>query len=767
MDTFELGVVLTLKDYVSGRLGEIEGRWKNLRKSMDSTSASAQLFDRSMGMIQAGQRMLEFGSTGLYMSKSLIEAGLEAGKLEKNIESLGVSKEEVSKISSEVRGMTGDMGTAQETFLSGIYDIKSAISSLNPAELSSVAGALGKAALATKGDFAGLADLFGTTHAQFKKMYNESDAAFALRFANTLSLSVQKFKTDGAKMQAAMQGLGATAAGMGVKLEEQMAVLGMLQNTMLPGVAGTSYRAFLSSVGEGFQKLGLSAKNAQGQIKSMPELLEEMNKKYQNSFVVDQATGNKVLKLDARNEIKKALGSEEAVAALENLLPKMGELKTSISEIKDANLSGTAEALNKMASINQDNLSSQLDRSAEAWKSLKTSLSQDVSSGPILAIVKGFGDMLSGMTKFLDQSPGLRKFISYLVIGGSVALFLGGAFLTLVGVVGMYTAITSSAAAIKIFDTIATMKNWAAKVVNRTATIALAVAEYVLIGIVGGAIYAWKGLTFLYGVMTNRTKALAAWQTIQTGVTTGLTWASNALNVSLWSNPIGLAVAGILLAVGIVAAAVYYWDEWTSVVSNAWNEHKNLISALLLLTGPIGWTIAALVKIKDNWAAITGWIDKAVAAVKDFFGAGGSEVAVGATQDTVKVASPEQTNPSATKSIFDSMGMGSVEKMLTQTGGAKLDLSNQAQYAKALELPKFDDVNGLANSPLKGFPGGGGSHAIQITIKSLVDKVTFQNNASGYKEAGLFMGNLFETEMKKTAERGNPATPFNIGIGGM
>lgn len=455
------------------------------------------------------------------------------------------------------------------------------------------------------------------------------------------------------------------------------------------------------------------------------------------------------------------------MAALENLLPKMGELKTSISEIKDANLSGTAEALNKMASINQDNLSSQLDRSAEAWKSLKTSLSQDVSSGPILAIVKGFGDMLSGMTKFLDQSPGLRKFISYLVIGGSVALFLGGAFLTLVGVVGMYTAITSSAAAIKIFDTIATMKNWAAKVVNRTATIALAVAEYVLIGIVGGAIYAWKGLTFLYGVMTNRTKALAAWQTIQTGVTTGLTWASNALNVSLWSNPIGLAVAGILLAVGIVAAAVYYWDEWTSVVSNAWNEHKNLISALLLLTGPIGWTIAALVKIKDNWAAITGWIDKAVAAVKDFFGAGGSEVAVGATQDTVKVASPEQTNPSATKSIFDSMGMGSVEKMLTQTGGAKLDLSNQAQYAKALELPKFDDVNGLANSPLKGFPGGGGSHAIQITIKSLVDKVTFQNNASGYKEAGLFMGNLFETEMKKTAERGNPATPFNIGIGGM
>ncbi|WP_078126142.1 phage tail tape measure protein [Leptospira alexanderi] len=762
MDTFELGVVLSLKDYVSSRLGEIETRWKNVRKSMDDTSASARLFDRSMGMVKTGQSLLEYGSGALYFSKSLVEAGLEAGKLEKNIKSLGVTRDEVSKISSEIRAMTGDMGIAQETFLSGIYDIKSAVSTLNPAELSSVAGALGKAAIATKGDFAGLADLFGTTHSQFKKMYNESDAAFALRFANTLSLSVQKFKTDGAKMQAAMQGLGATAAGMGVKLEEQMAVLGMLQNTMLPGVAGTSYRAFLSSVGEGFQKLGLSAKNAQGQIKSMPELLEEMNQKYQNSFVVNQATGNKVLKLDARNEIKKALGSEEAVAALENLLPKMGELKTSIGEIQNANLSGTAEALNKMAGINQDNLSSQLDRTSEVWKSLKTSLGQDISSGPILSIVKGFGDMLSGLTKFLDQSPGLRKFISYLVIGGSVALFLGGAFTTLVGIVGMYTAVTSSAAAAKIFDTIATIKNWAAKVANRTATIALAVAEYALIGIVGTAIYSWKALTFLYGIMTSKTKALAAWQTIQTGVTTGLTWASNLLNASLWANPIAWVVAGIMLAVGTAVAAVYYWNEWTSVVSNAWNQHKNLISALLLLTGPIGWTIAALVKIKDNWAAITGWIDKAVVAVKSFFGMGGDQVAIGVTQEALKTVDVKPVATSTTKSVLE--GMGSVDKMLTQTGGAKLDLSNQAQYSKALEIPKLDPS--LLNSPLQGYPGGAGKQAIQITIKSLVDKVTFQNNSSGYKDAGDWVGNTFTNEIKKLANQGNPMTPYALQFGG-
>ncbi|TGM88492.1 phage tail tape measure protein [Leptospira licerasiae] len=767
MDAFELGVVLSLKDYVSGRLGEIEGRWKSLRKNMDDTSASAQVFDRSMALAKAGQRMLEYGSAGLYFSKSLIDAGREAGKLEKNIESLGVSKEEVTKISGEVRAMTGDLGIAQETFLSGIYDIKSAVSSLNPAELSSVAKALGQAAIATKGDFAGLADLFGTTHAQFKKMYNESDAAFALRFANTLSISVQKFKTDGAKMQAAIQSLGATAAGMGVTLEEQMSVLGLLQNTMQPGVAGTSYRAFLSTAGEGFQKLGLNAKNAQGQIKTMPALLEELNKKYSKSFIVDQATGNKVLKLDARNEIKKALGSEEAVAAVENLLPKIGELKTSISEIKDANLSGTADALNKMAGTNLEDLDSQIGRAESGWKALKASLSEPIRNGALLSVTRGFADMLSGVTRLLDANPILKQFVSYLVFGGSVVLFLGGSFLTLVGVIGMYTAVTNSAAAATLFNTAATVKNWVAKVANKTATIALTVAEYTLIGIVGIATYSWMALSFVYGIVTSKTKALAAWQAVQAGATKALTFATTLLNAAFWANPITWVVAGILLAVGVVAAAIYYWDEWTSAVSKAWNENKNLVSAILLLTGPIGWTIAALVKIKDNWGSIVGWIGKAVSSVKEFFGIGGDKVTVGTTKDQ-KITAPTPSSPSvsATNTVFDSLGMSGKERMLTQTGGARLDLKKDAQYSKALELPKFDST-GLANSPLNGIPGGVGAQAIQITIKSLVDKVTFQNNSSGYRDSGLFIGNLFEDAIRKSAEKGNPLVPgFGFPVGG-
>ncbi|EMN43382.1 hypothetical protein LEP1GSC086_1727 [Leptospira weilii str. LNT 1234] len=102
--------------------------------------------------------------------------------------------------------------------------------------------------------------------------------------------------------------------------------------------------------------------------------------------------------------------------------------------------------------------------------------------------------------------------------------------------------------------------------------------------------------------------------------------------------------------------------------------------------------------------------------------------------------------------------------MLSQTGGSKLDLGNQAQYSKALEIPKLDPS--LLNSPLQGYPGGAGKQAIQITIKSLVDKVTFQNNSSGYKDAGDWVGNTFTNEIKKLANQGNPMTPYALQFGG-
>lgn len=74
-------------------------------------------------------------------------------------------------------------------------------------------------------------------------------------------------------MSEAIKTMGASATTAQVPLEEQLAVLGMLQSTMSGSEAGTKYRAFLKSAAKGGEELGLKFTDANNQLLSMPEIL--------------------------------------------------------------------------------------------------------------------------------------------------------------------------------------------------------------------------------------------------------------------------------------------------------------------------------------------------------------------------------------------------------------------------------------------------------------------------------------------------------------
>ena len=63
-------------------------------------------------------------------------------------------------------------------------------------------------------------------------------------------------------MAESIKALGASATTAQVPLEEQLAVLGMLQATMSGSEAGTKYRAFLKSAAKGGEELGLKFTDA-------------------------------------------------------------------------------------------------------------------------------------------------------------------------------------------------------------------------------------------------------------------------------------------------------------------------------------------------------------------------------------------------------------------------------------------------------------------------------------------------------------------------
>ena len=151
----------------------------------------------------------------------------------------------------------------------------------------------GITATATKSTIGEMTDLFATGYGIYKDFYSDlSDMQFAEMFSAGISNSVQIFKSTGSGMAESIKALGASATTAQVPLEEQLAVLGMLQATMSGSEAGTKYRAFLKSAAKGGEELGLKFTDANNQLLSMPEILEILKGKFGETIDMNGKNGN-------------------------------------------------------------------------------------------------------------------------------------------------------------------------------------------------------------------------------------------------------------------------------------------------------------------------------------------------------------------------------------------------------------------------------------------------------------------------------------------
>jgi tape measure domain-containing protein len=64
-----------------------------------------------------------------------------------------------------------------------------------------------------------------------------------------------------------------------------------------------------------------------------------------------------------------------------------------------------------------------------------------------------------------------------------------------------------------------------------------------------------------------------------------------ALNIVMYANPAGLIVLGVILLIGVITVAIVKFDEWGA--------------SILMLLGPIGWVINAIVIFAKHWDNIT------------------------------------------------------------------------------------------------------------------------------------------------------------------
>ena len=426
---FKLSLVMNMVDHLSGPLAGIASR---VGADVSKLDALGQTFG---GFVKAGTAMQEAGSQITSAVLAPVEATFETRRALGELASLGV--EDLDALEGAARNFSDQWsGTTKADFISAAYDIKSGISSLSDEGVAEFTALAALTAKATKSTASEMTSLFATGYGIYKGYYDDlTDIQFGEMFSAGIAESVRAFKTSGTGMAQGIQSLGASATTANVPLEEQLAILGMLQATMGGAEAGTKYKAFLRSAAKGGEALGLSFLDANNQLLSMPEILEQLRGKFGETM--DAAE---------KMELQKAFGDTEAVALIDLLYSKTGDLQDNILNLYDAMGQGTGVAQD-MASAIQETEPERFARLQQRIHNVTESIGNSLL--PTVNDLMGKGEqVLTKVASWIEENKELVKIIMLIVLAIGGFLTVAGTVIAVVGGVGL--VITKAVSAFKI-----------------------------------------------------------------------------------------------------------------------------------------------------------------------------------------------------------------------------------------------------------------------------------------------------------------------------
>lgn len=581
---------------------------------------------------QAGMMNVATGAAGLFATgralNSLLAPSKEMRRALGEVDSLNVAEESLAHLEKRAIQFSMRYGESAVDIVRSSYAIQSAVQGIQGNELGDIAYHAALLAKGTKGSFEDISSYIGQTFNIYQSHVDElGRGKFAEMIVGKTAAAIRLFNADGGKMVEALKNLGSQAQVSNVSLEEQLAVMGFLQNTMVEGSrAGTSYAAFLQNINKAERTLGLTLTNDRGQVLPVVD-------------VINRITGSLGDLSDAGSQelIQKAFGKRGASAVLA-LAGNVDQLSGNIAELKAVS---SASAAAEMAA----KIADPWERAKYVIEGVSIVFGEKLQPAidDILAVVTDAG---LAVHRWMDLFPNLTRFVgkATLVIFGLVAavsllaLIGGVAKLSLIGLSLIFTLIKTP-----IYLAIAAKASWIfiTGVLGKTAKIARALMfglrmQFVLIK---GAVMASTAVTWLanaasiaWNATVGISKALMAGFAARFAAVRGAMMASTAatwlFNAALWANPITWIIAAVIALVAAIALAIYYWDDITAAVNNftthavgwlmdGWknlkalfleNEWMQLVFAPLWLgINAIDWVIENFHKIPQWWSQFKQW----------------------------------------------------------------------------------------------------------------------------------------------------------------
>lgn len=640
--TIGVDVLVRLRDKLSGPLRDTEGA---VAKAAERMQKRLQFSMHLSGAADAASRVAS-GTTNMIAGFTNSIRDVERAKGE--LATLGVR--DLDAVVRKGREMQAQLaGVTADAFVRASYDIKSGIASLTDQGVADMTASAMIVAKATKGQAEQMTSLFATSYGIFKKQMGDlTDAQFGEQFGAALAASVQQFKTDGSKMQQAIESAGAGAVNLGMAMTEQMALLGMMQQQMQAGEAGTALRAFAANAAkahEEFGKMKITAEHPvrvrildeKGQLRAMPDILADLRKRYGETLDAFEAA-----------EIQKAFGTEEAMKLINALYGQEAAVRANAEALGEAAQKGN-EFTAEMARAADNNWDAKAALMAQKFDILKQKIGEKLL--PVVErLIPVIDDFLTRAFAWIDANPELVT-----GIGAVVAL-----------VAGLATVLTPL-----LLGLSAMVSGFALASYGLTAFAAIASPIGLIVAGIAGAAYLiyryWEPIKGFFSALWARVKSVFswAWEGIK-GLL--LNYTAPGLIYSHWD--------------GIAAWFTALWGRLKGVFSAGWEGIKWIF---------LNYTAAGLVY--RHWDGIAAWFASLWARVKGAFSGGWegirAEVATWPSRMMQFGADLIQALIDGIRSRFEGLGAAVSEAMakLNPFSGAKVTVNMDVVARQSAQAP--------------------------------------------------------------------------------
>lgn len=251
------------------------------------------------------------------------------------------------------------------------------------------------------------------------------EAADMARVGDILVGTFTRSNTNLEMLGDTMKYVAPVAASVGQDIETVAAMAGKLGDAGIQGsMGGTALRSILNrlssppaAAAKALDKLGISAKDAQGNMRDMPAILSELYSKTKDMGTADRAAA------------LKAIAGSEAVSAMQVLVKQAGsgELQSFVTTLRNAQ--GEAAQTARMMG---DNLTGDLDQFFSAFDDVKIEVFEGQNSA-LRDLAKSATEAMSSFGAWAKENPellgtlikGIAIIAALITAGGALMLTIG------------------------------------------------------------------------------------------------------------------------------------------------------------------------------------------------------------------------------------------------------------------------------------------------------------------------------------------------------